>query len=137
MLKPFHLALPVKDLEKAKFFYLEVLGLKSGRTDARWIDLNFFGHQLSLHLVDEISREDFNEVDGDQVPVRHFGLVMDWEDWHDFKERIEKKQLSFLLKPKIRFKGEKGEQATFFLRDPSGNALEFKSFKDPGRLFAN
>ncbi|MCH7980599.1 MAG: VOC family protein [Proteobacteria bacterium] len=137
-LKPFHLAQPVNDLAAASDFYCGVLGCSVGRTAARWIDLNFFGHQLSLHLVDEHDgRVDTNSVDGDNVPARHFGVVLDMQDWQALADRLEQAHCEFLISPRIRFKGEVGEQATMFLLDPSGNALEFKSFTDPAQLFAN
>jgi uncharacterized protein len=136
-LRPFHLALPVTDLEKAEAFYCGLLGCDKGRTASRWIDLNFYGHQVTLHLVD---RDDAlaptNPVDGDSVPARHFGLVMDMDDWRHLAAHLEESGCEFLISPRIRFAGEVGEQATLFVVDPSGNALEFKSFADPTQLFA-
>ncbi len=103
----------------------------------RWIDFDFYGHQISAHLVDgALAPSETNPVDGDAVPARHFGAVLSWEDWHILSERLRASGIPFLIEPHIRFAGQVGEQATFFLRDPSGNALEFKSFKDPSRLFA-
>ena len=131
-MNPFHLALPVHDLTAARCFYGDLLGCSEGRSAERWIDYDFFGHQLSVHLVDEEEQVVTNSVDGDQVPARHFGVVLPWLKWQSLQERFE----NFLIPPKVRFKGEVGEQGTFFVHDPSGNALEFKSFKDPSRLFA-
>ena len=136
-LNPFHLAVPVNDLAAAQKFYCGVLGGDTGRTAKRWIDLNFFGHQVSLHLVDEHDgNHDTNTVDGDKVPARHFGVVLDMGDWEQLAERLESAACEFLISPRVRFKGQIGEQATMFLHDPSGNALEFKSFADASRLFA-
>lgn len=136
-LRPFHLALPVTDLEKAEAFYCGLLGCDKGRTASRWIDLNFYGHQVTLHLVDhDDALAPTNPVDGDSVPARHFGLVMDMDDWRRLAAHLEQKGSEFLISPRIRFEGEVGEQATLFILDPSGNALEFKSFADPTQLFA-
>ncbi len=137
-LRPFHLALPVHDLEVAREFYCGTLGMGTGRTDERWIDLDFFGHQVTLHLVDDdIAAADTNPVDGDNVPSRHFGVVLAMEDWQALADKLEAAGCDFLISPRIRFKGEIGEQATMFLKDPSGNALEFKSFADLTQLFAH
>ena len=136
-LNPFHLAIPVDDLDAADAFYCGLLGCGKGRTDDRWIDLNFFGHQVTVHLVDnDDSGPPTNPVDGDRVPARHFGVVLDMADWQALAEKLEGADCNFLISPKIRFKGEVGEQATMFLHDPAGNALEFKSFADPTQLFA-
>ncbi len=136
-LQPFHLAVPVNDLAAASDFYCGVLGCGKGRTAERWIDLNFFGHQLSLHLVeDHDGGAETNPVDGDRVPARHFGIVLDMQDWQSLADRLEQANCEFLISPRVRFKGEIGEQATMFLHDPSGNALEFKSFADATQLFA-
>ncbi|MBL8862901.1 MAG: VOC family protein [Planctomycetes bacterium] len=136
-MQPFHLAFPVRDLESTRAFYGAVLGCPEGRSAARWVDFDLCGHQLSAHLAPEACRpEATNEVDGDGVPVRHFGLVLGWERWHELAERLAGQGITFHLAPRIRFRGEVGEQATFFLVDPSGNALEFKAFRDPTRLFA-
>lgn len=134
---PFHLAFPVRDLEEARKFYGGLLGCPEGRSSPDWIDFDFHGHQISAHLVDgALAPSETNPVDGDAVPARHFGAVLSWEDWHILSERLRASGIPFLIEPHIRFAGQVGEQATFFLRDPSGNALEFKSFKDPSRLFA-
>ena len=129
---PFHLALPVHDLKQARHFYGTLLGCKEGRSAERWIDYDFFGHQLSVHLVDE--REDIatNDVDGDAVPARHFGVVLPWSEWETLHTQFDQ----FRIEPKIRFQGEVGEQGTFFVDDPSGNALEFKTFRNIEQLFA-
>ncbi|NBC34578.1 MAG: glyoxalase [Alphaproteobacteria bacterium] len=135
---PFHLAFPVTDLAATRVFFTEVLGCGVGREDGRWIDFDFFGHQITAHLVapDALTAAPTNPVDGDDVPARHFGVVLDWEEWHAFAERLRGRGLAFLIEPHIRFQGEVGEQATLFVSDPSGNALEFKSFRNPDRLFA-
>jgi len=134
---PFHLAFPVLDLEATERFYVEELGCRVGRRDARWIDFDFFGHQLSAHLVDAPSSlADTNEVDGDRIPVRHFGVVLPWPEWEAMAARLRARGAPFLIEPRVRFAGRAGEQGTFFVRDPSGNAIEVKSFRDPARLFA-
>lgn len=133
----FHLAFPVTDIASTRAFYVDVLGCKVGRSAERWIDFDLSGHQLSAHLVDaELARAETNPVDGDNVPVRHFGLILEWRAWHEFAERLRARGTRFLIEPHVRFKGEVGEQATMFVVDPSGNALEFKSFQDPRRVFA-
>jgi len=133
----FHLAFPVSDLPATRKFYVELLGCQVGRESERWIDFNLGGNQISAHLrPDELSEVQTNPVDGDAVPVRHFGLVLSWKDWHGLADRLTGLGVQFLIAPKIRFVGQVGEQATLFLRDPCGNALEFKSFKDPEQLFA-
>ncbi len=134
---PFHLAFPVRNLAATRAFYVDVLGCRTGRECAQWIDFDLHGHQISAHLSPEACRaESVNEVDGDGVPVRHFGVVLAWDAWHAMAERLRASGNSFRIAPRIRFVGEVGEQATFFVEDPSGNALEFKSFRDPKRLFA-
>lgn len=137
-LQPFHLAMPVTDLEKARQFYGEILGLEEGRSNESWIDWNFFGHQFVTHLKpkEEIAAKIENPVDGHNVPVPHFGVVLEWQDWHDFAEKLKSKNVKFVIEPYIRFRGKTGEQATMFFLDPSGNALEFKAFKDQSQLFA-
>ena len=136
-LRPFHLALPVTDLDEAEAFYCGVLACEKGRTASRWIDLNFYGHQVTLHLVDsDDAMAPTNAVDGDSVPARHFGVVLEMSDWRGLASRLEALGSKFLISPRIRFEGEVGEQATLFILDPSGNALEFKSFADAAQLFA-
>lgn len=134
---PFHLAFPVHDLSAARAFYGGVLGCGEGRSSDTWIDFNFWGHQVVAHLAPDHQPPTVrNDVDGHNVPAPHFGLVLDWEDWHALKDKLTAAGQPFILEPYIRFKGQSGEQATMFIEDPSGNALEFKSFKDPGQLFA-
>ncbi|MGB3183884.1 MAG: VOC family protein [Cyclobacteriaceae bacterium] len=134
---PFHLAFPVKDLEATEDFYKNLIGCRIGRRSDRWIDFDFFGHQITAHLKpEELKNALTNEVDGDSVPVRHFGAVLPWEDWHRLADRMKEVETEFVIQPHTRFQGEPGEQATMFFMDPSGNALEFKSFKDPSKLFA-
>jgi len=136
-LNPFHLAIPVGDLRAAEAFYCGLLGCAKGRTASRWTDLDFFGHQVTLHLVEDHGNAiDTNPVDGDAVPARHFGVVLNMTAWQALADRLESAGCEFLISPRIRFKGEVGEQATLFLYDPSSNALEFKSFADPTQLFA-
>ena len=136
-LPPFHLAFPVHDISAARAFYGGVLGCREGRSSDRWVDFDFFGHQLVAHLTDRAPQEvETNEVDGHAVPASHFGAVLDWPEFPRIAERLKEHGVEFLIEPYIRFKGEPGEQATLFVRDPSGNALEFKSFRDPTRLFA-
>lgn len=138
MLTPFHLAVPVDDLQKARAFYGELLGCPEGRSSDHWIDFDFFGHQFVVHLKPsgEISKVIHNPVDGHDVPVPHFGVVLEWEVWQDLANRLREKGIQFVIEPYIRFKGQVGEQATMFFYDPAGNALEFKAFKDMGQLFA-
>ena len=137
MESPFHLAFPVKSIKATKIFYKEVLGCEIGREDKKWVDFNFFGHQLSAHLKpDELKKTKENAVDGKSVPVRHFGVILPWEKWQLLSKKLIKINTKFIIEPYIRFKGEIGEQATMFFLDPSGNALEFKSFKDSSQVFA-
>ena len=133
---PFHLAIPVHDLGAARRFYGGSLACPEGRSSKEWVDFDFFGHQLVAHL--DASRQPlrFNQVDGKNVPVPHFGVVVDWAEWHALAARLRDAGVSFVIEPGVRFRGQVGEQATMFLLDPSGNALEFKAFKDPSKLFA-
>jgi extradiol dioxygenase family protein len=134
---PFHLAIPVSDLDIAEAFYCGLLGCSKGRTASRWIDLNFFGHQVTLHLSDgPAEKVQTNPVDGAAVPARHFGVVLSMPAWQELADHLQQQNQEFLISPGIRFPGKVGEQATMFLYDPSGNALEFKSFADPAQLFA-
>ncbi len=136
-LQPFHLAFPVDDLVKAEHFYGEVLGCEKARRSDRWIDFNFFGHQLVAHLApEECGLVATNDVDGKQVPAKHFGVVLTPEDWQVLADRLVAANVDFIIEPGIRFEGETGEQHTFFFLDPAGNALEFKCFKDMTQLFA-
>ena len=134
---PFHLAFPVDDLEAARRFYVDVIGCGVGRSSEHWVDLDLHGHQIVAHRVEQQDGADAgsNAVDGDAVPVPHFGLVLDWADWEGLIDRIRAAGLSFLIDPRVRFEGQPGEQGTFFIRDPAGNALEFKAFRDPDALF--
>jgi extradiol dioxygenase family protein len=135
-LHPFHLAFPVDDLEQARHFYGTVLGCAEGRSSAQWIDFDLFGHQIVTHLVPKAAKPHHNPVDGHNVPVPHFGVVLDWDDFHAFAAQIAAAGITFQIAPYIRFKGQVGEQATMFFLDPAGNALEFKAFFDPSQLFA-
>ena len=134
---PFHLAFPVAELVETRSFYEGLLGCRVGRTAEQWIDFDFFGHQISAHVRPEELREaPTNPVDGDAVPVRHFGAVLQWRPWEALHRRLAEAGVRFLIEPRVRFQGEAGEQGTFFVTDPSGNALEFKAFKDDAQLFA-
>lgn len=138
-IQPFHLAVPVSNLEEARIFYRETLGCEEGRSSDHWVDFNFFGHQFVIHYKEKNEQEETgasNPVDGKDVPIPHFGVVLEWDTFHSFAEKLQKKQISFVIEPYIRFKGKVGEQATMFFKDPSGNALEFKAFKDMSQLFA-
>ena len=133
---PFHLAIPVGDLAASRRFYGELLGCPEGRSSERWVDFDLFGHQVVAHLVEHDTVAGHNPVDGEQVPVPHFGLVLAWEKWLELSEHLTHAGTKFVIEPYIRFQGQVGEQATMFLLDPCGNALEFKSFRDPSQLFA-
>ena len=136
-LPPFHLAFPVDDLAAARRFYGEVLGCPEGRSSERWIDFDFFGHQIVTHLVEHrVDRAGSNAVDGDDVPVPHFGVVLDPSRWNILAERLRAAGTHFIIEPRTRFAGEPGEQSTMFLLDPAGNALEFKAFADLRGHFA-
>ena len=138
-LSPFHLAIPVFDLSAARAFYSEVLGLEEGRSSDQWVDFDIYGHQLVIHehpKTDYQQAVNTNAVDGHEVPVPHFGVVLEWDEWEQLASRLENRKIDFAIEPYIRFKGAVGEQATMFFYDPCGNALEFKAFKDRGQLFA-
>ena len=135
-IRPFHLAIRVDDLDAARVFYCDVLGCPEGRSAARWIDFDLFGHQLVVHLSDSRARESANLVDGHGVPVPHFGVVLTPADWRALADRLRAAGATFAIEPTTRFAGQPGEQSTMFLRDPAGNALEFKAFADDARLFA-
>ncbi|MFK8101831.1 MAG: VOC family protein [Saprospiraceae bacterium] len=136
-LRPFHLAVPVHDLDAARKFYGETLACPEGRSSDHWIDFNLFGHQFVAHLQADMEvKLTHNSVDGKAVPVPHFGVVLDWADWETLAKRLQVQQIEFVIEPCIRFAGQVGEQATMFFLDPSGNALEFKAFKDIDQLFA-
>jgi hypothetical protein len=133
----FHLAFPVSDLAEARSFYGQLLGCKEGRSAPEWVDFDFFGHQIVTHLsTPEKASKAHNLVDGDAVPVRHFGVILSLAEWRELAEKLEKSGIAFVIQPEVRFKGLPGEQATFFIHDPSGNALEFKAFADEGMIFA-
>lgn len=133
-LQPFHLAFPVHDLEEARKFYAGLLGCPTGRESSEWIDFDLYGHQIVAHLSPKEAAAATNKVDGEDVPVRHFGVILAWNDWEKLAERLKGK-VRFIIEPGVRFKGQVGEQATMFFKDPSGNALEFKAFRDMGNLF--
>ena len=140
-LQPFHLAVGVHDLVAAREFYGGLLGCTEGRSSQRWVDFNFFGHQFVVHVDDtkdgcSPAVDASNAVDGHAVPVPHFGVVLQWETWQCLADKLISANIEFVIEPYIRFEGEVGEQATMFLYDPSGNALEFKAFKDESQLFA-
>ena len=136
-LSPFHLAIPVHNLEACRLFYRDILGCEEGRSSDLWVDFNFFGHQLVIHYKPKQEELHTNSVDGKNVPVPHFGIVLPWESFKEFETQLKKKSIQFIIEPYIRFEGLVGEQATMFFKDPSGNALEFKAFKDINQLFAN
>jgi extradiol dioxygenase family protein len=136
-LHPFHLAFPVTSLARARAFYGELLGCPEGRSSDEWVDFNLYGHQIVAHLSpDEAGHRQTNAVDGDNVPVRHFGVVLSMDEWNAMAEKLKAAGTQFVIEPHIRFQGQVGEQATMFFLDPCGNALEFKAFADPSRLFA-
>ena len=136
-LTPFHLAIPVDNIPVCRKFYHEVLGCEEGRSSDHWVDFNLFGHQLVIHYKEKSNKEiHTNPVDGKNVPVPHFGVVLEWDTFHKFSETLTKKGVEFIIEPYIRFEGQPGEQATMFFMDPAGNALEFKSFKDFNQIFA-
>lgn len=135
-LRPFHLAFPVRDLEEARSFYGGLLGCAEGRSSDEWIDFDFYGHQIVAHTGGESGDRTSNPVDGHDVPVPHFGVVLTMEDWQALADRLVAAGTQFAIEPTIRFKGQPGEQATMFFRDPSGNALEMKAFADDAMLFA-
>ena len=137
-LTPFHVAIPVFDVQLARTFYRDIMGCPEGRSDEKWVDFDMYGHQFVIHYNPKNSDDDnhTNEVDGHAVPVPHYGVVLEWIDWVELAERLKEHKVKFLIEPHIRFKGLPGEQATMFFLDPCGNALEFKSFKDIGQMFA-
>ena len=135
-IQPFHLAFPVRDLEEARQFYAGVLGCPTGRESKQWIDFDLFGHQIVAHLAPPESAVGTNKVDGKDVPVRHFGVILEWSEWERLADKLKKTGTKFIIEPGIRFQGQVGEQATMFFKDPSGNALEFKAFRDQSQIFA-
>ena len=133
----FHLAFPVRDIAEARRFYGDLLGCPEGRSSNEWVDFNFHGHQVVAHLApDECGTASTNEVDGDKVPVRHFGAILPMADWEALADKLRAAGTRFVIEPHVRFKGQVGEQATMFFLDPSGNALEFKAFGDISQVFA-
>jgi hypothetical protein len=134
-IQPFHLAFPVHDLEEARKFYAGLLGCPTGRESSEWIDFDLYGHQIVAHLAPTEAAAATNKVDGEDVPVRHFGVILGWTQWEKLAVRLKGK-VKFVIEPGIRFKGQVGEQATMFFKDPSGNALEFKAFKNLSQIFA-
>ncbi len=137
VLAPFHLAFPVHDIAAARAFYGDILGCPEGRSSPDWVDFNFYGHQIVAHLApDEIGHRKTSAVDGDNVPVRHFGVVLSMAEWEAAADKLRAAGIDFIIEPHIRFKGEVGEQATMFFLDPSGNAMEMKAFANMASLFA-
>jgi uncharacterized protein len=136
-LQPFHIAIPVHNLAECRKFYNKVLGCNEGRSSEHWVDFNFFGHQLVIHYKPKSESEELhtNPVDGKNVPVPHYGVVLEWSSFEKLSKQLKSKEIEFVIEPYIRFEGEKGAQATMFFLDPSGNALEFKAFKDLNQLF--
>ena len=133
----FHLAFPVRDLSEARAFYGDLLGCSEGRSSEDWVDFDFFGHQIVAHLsANEARHKEHNVVDGENVPVRHFGAILSMTEWQKLAAKLHERNVSFIIAPGIRFAGSAGEQATFFFMDPSGNALEFKAFQDERQIFA-
>ena len=136
-LPPFHLAISVNNLEVCRLYYREILGCIEGRSSDYWVDFDFFGHQLVIHLDKNKSvPSSSNSVDGKEVPVPHFGIILEWKVFNNFVDLLTKKKIKFIIKPHTRFKGLPGEQSTMFFKDPSGNSLEFKSFKNPKQIFS-
>ncbi len=135
-LRPFHLAIPVSNINKSKTFYIDLLGCNIGRYSETWIDLDFFGHQLVLHESKVVNKVITNDVDLHKVPIPHFGVILNWDDWHLLSKNIKSK-IQFIIEPHIRFKNKVGEQATMFFLDPDQNAIEFKAFKDDSQIFEN
>lgn len=136
-ISPFHIAIPVHNLAECRVFYRDTLNCEEGRSSDHWVDFNLFGHQLVIHFKPKSTEDNHtNLVDGKNVPVPHYGVVLPWNTFHSFSEALKSKGVQFIIEPYIRFEGEVGEQATMFFLDPAGNALEFKAFKDLGQLFA-
>ena len=131
----FHLAIPVSDLDRANDFYVNMLGCSKGRSSTKWIDFNFYGHQLVCHEVKKSVNKNSNDVDGNNIPVPHFGIILGWDQFQKLSANLESKNINFIIEPTIRFKGKVGEQAIMFLKDPSDNAIEFKSFRNNDEIF--
>lgn len=136
-IRPFHLAIAVNDLQQARLFYIEILGCSEGRSTTHWVDFDLFGHQLVCHLdkAKQAVERLCNAVDGDAVPVPHFGVILSMDDWKNLRDRLIATELEFVIEPRIRFQGKPGEQATMFFTDPAGNALEFKAFSEDSKIF--
>jgi len=135
---PFHLAFQVRELASTRRFYRECLGCEEGRSSDHWVDFDFFGHQITAHVIRTTPPEPpTNPVDGDRVPIPHFGAILPWDRWESLARRVEAHGIDFVIGPRVRFEGEAGEQGTFFVQDPSGNYMEFKSFKDMAGVFAS
>ncbi len=140
-LTPFHIAIPVRDVEESRRFYSTILGCEEGRSDETWMDFNLYGHQFVCHLNPNIGKDGkldahYNPVDSHAVPVPHYGVVLEMDQWVALAKKLKRHEIEFIIEPYVRFKGETGEQATMFFMDPTGNALEFKAFKDMSQLFA-
>lgn len=137
-LPPFHVAIPVHDVQLARTFYRDVMGCPEGRSAEKWVDFDLYGHQFVIHHKPKSENQEThtNAVDGHQVPVPHYGVVLEWADWEALAEKLKAHNTQFVIEPYIRFEGEPGEQATMFFLDPCGNALEFKAFKDLSQMFA-
>ena len=134
-MRPFHLAFPVYDIKKSIDWYVSYLNCSVGRKSKRWVDFNFYGHQISAHLVDQKNKKDkINLVDGKKIPSRHFGVILEMNDWKNLVTCLNEKKINYVIKPNIRFKGQTGEQATFFIKDPSNNVLEFKAFQNDNKI---
>ena len=131
----FHLAIPVSDLDRANDFYVNMLGCSKGRSSTKWIDFNFYGHQLVCHEVKKSVNKHSNDVDGNNIPVPHFGIILGWDQFQNLSANLQSKNINFIIEPTIRFKGKVGEQAIMFLKDPSDNAIEFKSFRNNDEIF--
>jgi len=137
-IRPFHLAFPVYDIQKTIDWYVSYLNCSVGRKSKRWVDFNFYGHQISAHLIDQKNKKDkINLVDGKKIPSRHFGIILEMNDWKNLVTYLNEKKINYVIKPNIRFKGQTGEQATFFIKDPSNNVLEFKAFQNDNKIFEN
>lgn len=137
-MRPFHLAFPVYDIKKTIDWYVSYLNCSVGRKSKRWVDFNFYGHQISAHLIDQKNKKDkINLVDGKKIPSRHFGIILEMNDWKNLVTYLNEKKINYVIKPNIRFKGKTGEQATFFIKDPSNNVLEFKAFQNDNKIFEN
>ena len=137
-MRPFHLAFPVYDIKKTIDWYVSYLNCSVGRKSKKWVDFNFYGHQISAHLIDKKNKKDkINLVDGKKIPSRHFGIILEMNDWKNLVTYLNEKKVKYVIKPNIRFKGQIGEQATFFIKDPSNNVLEFKAFQNDNKIFEN